>query len=287
MRGSLAGPVECYAPSVNPLVPLIADLAPGDRRCASYDWRGLDLRRVSSATDPWFDAAYECLWREFGPRGEMEPRRVIEDRLAWHPVQWRGDVALTYEMLVVSRGDSLVAVRDHSVILGRDGFGVVHLSHVCIAPERRGSGLAGWLRCLPIQTARACAAAAGIEAPLRLVLVAEMEPLDDDDATRLARLRSYGRAGFRLLDGRYAQPDFRPPAQIDATGFQPLPLWLMVRCFGDEAADSIEGQAAATIVGALYTMFGEHLRPVDVRRLREEYEPPLRRRDRIALRTFG
>lgn len=266
-----------------PLLPLIADLAPGDRRCASFDWSGLDLRRITSATDPWFDAAYECLWREFGPRGEMEQRRVIEDRLAWHPVRWRGDVALTYEMLAVTRGDSLVAVRDHSVILGRDGFGVVHLSHVFVAPERRGSGLAGWLRCLPIQTARGCAAAAGIAAPLRLVLVAEMEPLEGDDAERRARLRSYERAGFRALDGRYAQPDFRPPAQIDATGFQPLSLCLMLRCVGDEAADSIDGRAAATIVGSLYTMFGAHLRPADLQHLRAEYEEPLRRRDRIAL----
>lgn len=263
--------------------PTAADLAPGDRRFASFDWSGLELLRVGAVADPWFAPAWERLWREFGARGEMEQRGVIADRLGWNPACERDGRFLAYEMLAVVRAGRLVAVRDHSAIVAPDGLAVVHLSHVLVEPELRGSGLAGWLRALPIRAARACAAAAGVDAPLRIVLAAEMEPLVADDPATLARLRSYERAGFRALDAPYAQPDFRTQAEIAATGFRPLPLRLVLRRVGREDETAMPGAEAAAVVAALYAMFGVHLRPPDVDLLRERWEAPLAAVGRVDL----
>lgn len=260
-----------------------ADLAPGDGWAARLDWSDLELERIGAVSHPCFDAAYARLWREFGARGEMEQRSVIADRLAWNPARECDDRALAYEMLVVRRSGELVAVRDHSAIVADDGLAVVHLSHVLVEPELRGSGLAGWLRSLPVQAARACAAAAGIRAPLRIVLVAEMEPLDPADPAGVARLRSYERAGFRRLDVAYAQPDFRPVAEIEAGAFTPLALSLVVRRVGREKELSIGGREVGALIGALYTMFGMHLRPQDLDLLRRRYVAPAAALDTVDL----
>lgn len=260
-----------------------ADLAPGDRRAAAFAWDGLELVRIGTVAHPWFVAAYDRLWREFGPRGEMEQRGVIADRLAWNPACERDGRFLAYEMLAVVRGGRLVAVRDHSAIVAPDGLAVVHLSHVLVEPELRGSGLAGWLRALPIRTARECARASGIDAPLRIVLAAEMEPLAAAEPATVARLRSYERAGFRALAAPYAQPDFRPEAEIVATGFRPLPLRLILRRVGREDEAAIAGGEALAVVAALYVMFGVHLRPPDLGLLRARWEAPLAALDRVDL----
>jgi hypothetical protein len=133
------------------------DLAPGDRDVAARDWSDLDVHRVAGAHDPDFEPAYERLWREFGALGEMERRRVIEERLAWDPARPRAGAALAYELLVLRRAGRLVALRDHSAVVRLDERGrplpgpvVVHLSHAFVLPEARGSGLAGWLRALPL-----------------------------------------------------------------------------------------------------------------------------------------
>jgi hypothetical protein len=136
----------------------------------------------------------------------------------------------------------------------------VHLSHVLVEPRLRGSGLAGWLRALPLQTARECAAAAGAASPREVTLVAEMEHADGTPAVA-TRLRSYERAGFRAIDSstfRYHQPDFRPVAEIDASAPQPLPLALVVRRVGREAETTLPGTEVREIVAALYRMFGVH-----------------------------
>lgn len=248
---------------------LRADLAPGDERALALDWTGLRLERIGSAEDPLFARAYARLWQEFGARGEMERQSVIADRFAWAAGVPVAGHALRYEMLAVLAGEALVAVRDHTAIVPPRGDDappavVVHLSHVVVEPPLRGRGLSGWLRALPLQAARACAAAAGVAAE-RITLVAEMEA--DDTPDGVARLRSYARAGFRLVDPaavRYWQPDFRPPAAIDAVGPQPVPLALVVRRVGRESETTIGGAEVRTLVTALYTMFGAHVRAADM-----------------------
>ena len=124
-------------------------------------------------------------------------------------------------MLLKSQG-KLAAVRDHTAIV-RSGQeeAIVHLSHNLIAPEWRRSGLAGWLRALPIQSARNCLAEQGRSLDSPIILVGEMKTLDPADPASYTRLKAYEKAGYLLIDPRrvpYLQPDFRAPAEIDLTG---------------------------------------------------------------------
>jgi len=234
----------------DPPIPLSFDLAPGDASSQNYDWTGLRLVRVDSVDHPCFSRAYDRLWREFGHRNEMEARDVIARRLA-DPMRRVGDRLLHYQLLVVLAGDEPIAVRDHTAIAGADSV-VVHLSHVVVEPPHRGTGLAGWLRALPLQAARAA-----LPAARRVTLVAEMEhPDGTPDVT--ARLRSYGRAGFLMVDptlAPYLQPDFRPPVIIDATAVQPVELALIIRRVGEEPTREIRGAELRDLVAALYTMY--------------------------------
>jgi GNAT superfamily N-acetyltransferase len=250
---------------LGPFEPSAADLAPGDLRVLDTDWSEFTLDAVSSADGPLFDEAYARLLREFGPRGEMERREVIADRLAWDPRAIVGGYALQYELLVVRRGTELVAIRDHTAIVRRDSAAraVVHLSHALVEPPLRGSGLAAWLRALPLRTARACAAAAGVPPPEGTTLVAEMEHGDQEAPAVKTRLRSYGKAGFRMVDPartRYLQPDFRSAAEIDRTSVQPLALALVLRRVGLESETQAPGAELRELVEALHAMFGVHVR---------------------------
>lgn len=246
------------------LVP--ADLAPGDERALAVDWSALRLERVDSTDHPWFERAYDRLWHEFGARNEMESRATIAARLA-AKVRRHRDHALSYELLVVRAGDTLVAVRDHTaaVPLVTDDRVVVHLSHAIVEPAHRRGGLAGWLRALPLHTARACADAVGRPRPA-ISLVAEMDPPDDVTPDVMTRLRSYARANFKMVDPAiaYVQPDFRPAATIDATGLQPVSLVLILRRVADELATIIAGSELRALIAALYTVYDAQQRPADM-----------------------
>jgi hypothetical protein len=249
--------------------PDAADLAPGDAWAADFDWNGVALRRVRSIDDPLFELAYGALWSEFGAQDELEQREVIAARLGWDPRRPVGNLALFYELLVLERAGAIVALRDHTAILPLDAPEarvVVHLSHALVMPAERGSGLGAWLRALPLGAARACAAGAGV-AGARVTLVAEMEPPDPGSAARMARLRIYGRAGFGCVDPlrvAYRQPDFRAPAEIDATGVRPLPLALVVRRVGAEHERTMAGAEIRAVVRALYGMYAVHQRAADM-----------------------
>ncbi len=253
------------------------DLAPGDREVAARDWSDLAVRRVAGADDPDFAFAYEKLWSEFGALGEMERRRVIEERLAWDPLLPSGGAALLYELLVLRRGGAVAALRDHSAVVRLDETGrplpgpvVVHLSHAFVLPAERGSGLAAWLRALPLAAARRCAAAAGCEPGRPIVLVAEMEPPDPDRPVRLPRLRSYERAGFVKIDpaaAPYAQPDFRELLAGEAP--RPVPLGLVLRRVGREHETHMPAAEVAAVVAAIYAVYAVHTAPAALDPLRQ------------------
>ena len=248
---------------------LAEDLAPGDREVGTRAWSDLRVHRVRTPDDPDFAAAYERLWSEFGPRGEMERRAVIVDRLAWDPGRPLAGAALAYELLVLRRGDDVAALRDHTAVVrlspqGRPRAGpvVVHLSHAFVDPAQRGTGLAAWLRALPLQTARRCARAAGCAPDVPIVLVAEMEPRDPAEPARMARLRSYERAGFQLVDpvaAPYAQPDFRPPALLAGAAPQAVSLGLVVRRVGRESETAMPAAELAAVVDSIYAVYGVHV----------------------------
>lgn len=244
------------------------DLAPGDRSPRAPDRPHLRVQAVQGPDDPLLDRLYPRLWHEFGRRNEMEPREVIVSRLAHDPRDLVHGHALRYELLALFHGDELVGLRDHTAILppttdpDASTRAMVHLSHVIVEPSHRGTGLAAWLRALPLQAARSCAAALGRRCD-DITLVGEMEHPDDTPAV-LTRLRSYHRAGFRKLDPRqvdYHQPDFRPAAEIDASELQPVPLMLVVRRVGREHEPSLPAHELRELVRGLYTLFAVHQQP--------------------------
>ena len=252
------------------------DLAPGDRGVLARDWSELEVHRVAGPGDPDFALAYAQLWDEFGALGEMERRRVIEERLAWDPARPVGHAVLAYELLVLRRAGALVAVRDHSAVVRLDERGrprpgpvVVHLSHAFVVPSARGSGIAAWLRALPLAAARRVARAAGCEAA-PIVLVAEMEPPDPAKPARMPRLRSYERAGFSKVDptaAPYAQPDFRELRPGETP--QPLPLGLVLRRVGREHEGQMPAAELAAVVESIYAVYAVHVAPALIDPLRE------------------
>jgi len=244
--------------------PRRGDLAPGDRCVAGADWSDFTVEPIRTIDHPLFATTYRRLWSEFGASGGMERREVIAERMRWDPARPVSGHAFLYEMLAVHRSGEVVALMDHTVILpaGADMHLVVHLSHVLVEPSMRGRGLAAWLRALPLQTARECAARAGRPLPDRITLVAEMDMEIGGNAPP-ARIRSFARAGFRTVDPRrvrYAQPDFRAPADIDRTGVQPLPLALVLRRVGREDETSMSGRELRDVAATLYAMYAEHVR---------------------------
>lgn len=270
------GPFELHA----------RDLAPGDRGALDASWDEFSVASVRDSSDPDFEEGFARLWNEFGPRGEMERREVIADRLRWSPATPIGGYALLYEMLVVRRGGEVVAVRDHTAIVSPKARAewpgsavVVHLSHVLVEPALRGSGLASWMRALPVDAARRCRARVrGANLEIRsgeweneVTLVAEMEH-DDGSAESAIRLRSYARAGFRVADPAavaYSQPDFRAPADIERSGVRPVPLCLVLRRVRREDAATITGRELREVVSALHAMFGVHVRSDHMAPVRE------------------
>lgn len=247
-----------------------SDLAPGDAKSLARDWSDVELHRVEDVGSASFEMAFGALWAEFGAAGEVEQSSVLAERMQWDPAVLRDGCALRYRlMLVTSRGE-FAAVRDHTAIVLEDEPGaVVHLSHNFVAPAWRRSGLAGWLRALPITTGRSVLKAQGRSEESPIILVGEMEHPDSAQPASLVRLLAYERAGYRKVDPTrvpYLQPDFRPFEQIDATGGpQPLPLTLVVRRVGNEKDDWITGSEVRRIVRSLYRMYGFAFREADMR----------------------
>lgn len=258
-----------------PIQTIASDLAPGDQTALSFSWDALHRVQVSSPEDPIFDLVYSRLWKEFGPQGEIESRQVLIDRLRWDPAKIQSNSSLLYEMMAVLKDQEFVAARDHTAIVCTQSSPeitpevIVHLSHSLIEPLYRGQGMAGWLRAWPLQTARRALSAAGLPLQSPVTLVAEMEPMLPNSIPHQARLRSYEKAGFLMVDPAqfdYLQPDFRDPKVIDSTGGgpQPLHLRLVIRRVNHEAENLMEGSKLTRIISALYHMYQTTFRPQDM-----------------------
>ena len=234
-------------------------LAPGDSKSAALNPGDFAWTQIRSTSDPLFETAYAALWAEFGASHEMERREVLAARFVQDP-------AMRYEMVLAQKNGAVAAIRDHTAIWF-EGEVVVHLSHLLITPEWRRSGLAGWMRAASLLTARMLASEHS-QPDAAITLVGEMEYDDGSDPRRAVRLTAYERAGFRKIDPaavRYFQPDFRAPAEIDATGgARPLPFQLIIRQVGKESETHIRGAKVRRIVRALYTMYAPQFRPQDM-----------------------
>lgn len=236
------------------MLPNISDLAPGDAESSKLDLKDFDIHRIRTIYDPMFEAAYAPLWAEFGAKNEMERRETLGERFCLAP-------KMVYELVLVQQKGVFAAVRDHTVIPSA-GEVIVHLSHNLVAPEFRRTGLAGWMRAFPIETARQLSPGDFV------TLVAEMEYDDGSDPQRAIRLKSYQKAGFLKVDPArvyYFQPDFRLPEEIDASGGpQPVPFQLLIRRVGREGATTTTGNEVRRIVKAIYQMYGAQFRKQDM-----------------------
>ncbi|MEI8294679.1 MAG: hypothetical protein WCG66_11985 [bacterium] len=245
-------------------------LAPGDAKSLQGDWRGMELHAIRSPDDPFFETAYGALWQEFGAAGEMERAEVIAERMKWNPAVIHDGAALLYAMQLVTHDGEFVAVRDHTaILLDREPGVVVHLSHNLVAPAWRRSGIAGWMRALPVSTALEALAASGRAANSPITLVGEMEHFHLGNAATGIRLTAYEKAGYKMVDPSlvdYRQPDFRDPQIIDREhGPRPLPLCLMLRRIGREQDNSVSGAEVRHYVNALYKMYARGFRECDMR----------------------
>ncbi|MBM3848406.1 MAG: hypothetical protein FJ405_19240 [Verrucomicrobia bacterium] len=248
------------------------DLAPGDRRILPWDSSTLTCHRITSPQHPWFRPAYDRLWATFGAADEMETQEVILRRLTREPMRETPSGALLhYELAAAEAQGCLVATRDHTIIVPdpehMPGFVVIHMSHILVEPHWRRTGLAAWMRALPLQTARRVLGSLGWKNEPDIILAAEMEPEDGSDA-RAIRLKAYGKAGFCRVPPEhlpYRQPDFRSAAVIDQTGGpRPLPFLLLLRRVGKEDASHVESEELRRVVKALYSMYAEGFRPQDM-----------------------
>jgi hypothetical protein len=245
-------------------------LAPGDSKSLQRDWSGIALHDIRSTNDPLFDMAFGALWAEFGVIGEMEQAAVLARRFQWNLLEPRNGASLCYSLVLLTSGEKLVAVRDHTVIVLEDRPGaVVHMSHNLVAPEWRRTGIAGWMRALPVSTAKNCLCALGRSADSPVCLLGEMEHPDPARPASRVRLAAYEKAGFKMLDParvHYLQPDFRDPSEIDRTGgSRPVPLHLMLRRVGRERENSLSGAEVLAAAHSLYKMYGEEFRARDMR----------------------
>jgi hypothetical protein len=93
---------------------------------------------------------------------------------------------------------------------------------------------------------------------MRIDLAAEVEYFSPEDKLSLRRLLFYGRGGFDAIDPRhfpYRQPDFRPAAEIEATGDRPHPFVLLLRRVGREREARLPLEEARAVMRLLYDDF--------------------------------
>ena len=197
---------------------------------------------------------------------------MIGDRLAWDPARPVGRAALAYELLVLRRGGARRgAARPHRGRAPRRARPARRrAASSCTSRTPSSSrrtaarGLAAWLRALPLQAARRCAAAAGC-APERADRPRRGDGAAGSRPSRGAwpRLRSYERAGFRKVDpaaAPYAQPDFRPPevlAGADAAAGAARAGAAPCRARG--ARRAMPAAEVAAVVEAIYAVYGVHV----------------------------
>lgn len=247
------------------------DLAPGDDATrAVAGLAGLALWELTAdpADEPWFRAAYAALHAFFGAANEIEREEVLE---RWLFAPTPGDPVRYHLLVAIAPDGTLAAVRDGFTALLRDQRRIVALmSHTWIAPPWRRSGLAAVLRAAPVAFCRADALAHGVP-DAEPLLVAEMEFVDESVPDTLVRLVAYGRAGFRVLPPTlvpYAQPDFRDLRALGVPA-EPVPLLLLVRRPGHEAAGHLDRDRIHALFDGLEAIHAPAVQGDQLARIRE------------------
>jgi hypothetical protein len=234
------------------------------------------IEPVRSSSTPEFEAAFAALDAEFGPRGELERREVIE-RWLDGDAEKRGEdapIRRSYHLLIArDEHGALAGVRDcHVLFEPRAHTAVVYLAHALVLVPHRRTGLAARLRQEPLALATRAIGAAGL-ANFEMLLAAEMEPAAEEDPASLTRLVAYGKDGFRAIAPEalpYFQPDFRDlGADPPLAAAKPLPLLAVVRWVGQEHASTLPRSLARAFVHHLFTVFATHVHPRQLHALKQ------------------
>jgi hypothetical protein len=255
----------------------LKDLYPQDIvEMIERETRRYELHSIEHPDHPDFDRAYQILWDAFGAQGEMEPKSAIRQFVlddSFDPIA-TGTYIRYFLIIAKDRDGKLRGVRDGSVLYHPDypRLCVVYLSHIFMLPEARGTVLTYWMRIAPVEVAmeylfqlnqRGLVRLPAPDDPgryfgVQIDLAAEMEYFSPEDRLSLQRILFYGRGGFDLIDPRhfpYRQPDFRPPAVIEATGNRPVPFMLLLRRMGRERQARLPIEEARAVMRLLYDEF--------------------------------
>lgn len=245
--------------------------------------RQFELWEIVDPDDPQFAPAYELLWSAFGPTGEMERADAIRAFLREDPLEPTPSGTFFRYFLLVARDREgrIRGVRDGTILYNAaydPQLVLIYLSHIYMLPDARGTVLSYWLRIAPVEIAHDFMAALhragrcdlplpdrpGQRFGLRFDLCAEMEYFCPLERQSWQRILFYGRGGFDVInpnDFPYAQPDFREPAEIAATGNQPLPFMVLVRRMGRERQARMPIEEARAVMRLLYDDFACHCAP--------------------------
>lgn len=260
------------AMSDGPSVVDLRDLAPGENHVKAAT--ALARYRVEEVTtEAAFDEGLAPLNAQFAATGEIEREDVLR---AWLRAGFRTSpttpIAARYHMLLVRDADgTLAAVRDcFTATDPTTGRVVVLLSHSLVLPAHRRTGVAALLRACPVSFARADAAALGVTAP-KILLFAEMEPIEPHNRTTVTRVLAYARAGFRAIPPTslpYAQPDFR---DLDALGVGPIPLpfLCLIRQIGEDGRSDAPRATIEALVRHVQAIHLHHCAPGQLTTIRD------------------
>jgi GNAT superfamily N-acetyltransferase len=222
------------------------------------DLDAIDVERIDAPGHARFDEAYRTLANYFGPRRQLEGPDILRRRLGTQPLVLTRGWTAQYELLILSRNGRIIGVRDHVFFTGRHAAEQtpIYQAHIFVVPEWRGTGVAAWLRALPLISASWWQ----LQGRLRLVnpsLVAEIDrPRGPHDDAAHA-LRGYLRAGYGMLPAGidYLQPDVPDDLTSDASDTcTATPMHLAFRFVGRESSEPRTGEAIARCVEALYSL---------------------------------
>ena len=166
-----------------------------------------------SPMHPDFDKVYALLYKEFGEKGEIETKEVLETRSKWdalHPEN--GKPPLEYRIVILKHpyrtlgdnrqsedqekepvygidGQEIVGVRDHNLIY-KEGMIIAHMSHSYLIENARGKGLDTVLRAIPVVDAKAFAEKLG-HPDASIILYTEQEPVPTLDEIQESAYKYY------------------------------------------------------------------------------------------------
>ena len=246
--------------------------------------RKYEVEAIEHPDHPDFKRAFQMLWDAFGAAGEMESEEVIREMMFEDDTVPMADGGFARFFLLVARDRATGAirgVRDGRVFVNQHydaDLCVIYLSHIFMAPDARGTVLTYWLRIAPMDLAITYLhelhqlgkiVLSAPDAPhrhfgMRIDLAAEVEYFSPEDKLSLQRLLFYGRGGFDAIDPRhfpYRQPDFRPPAEIAASGDRPHPFMLLLRRVGREREARLPLDEARAVIRLLYDDFETFCEP--------------------------